>query len=279
MSVADFPDFQVPQAHATAIATTGVPLLTVPNTLISALLQVVAAAGGTLVKTATFTQVGYALQVIVNFPAAATNPFCEVALTWSDPVSGQVYDEAHYFVAGAAGASGFTTLGNGPVRAGQLTVTVTNLDAAQAATVTLEVAQDSCIRTADRWYWRNATDNGLTVPGFTLAQLPDDEDVLGILHNLVVPASGSLVVLCGMAPGRSVQLSGTVGTISPSSLQFKVQAVPTSVYTTAGDLLDTTPTTAAWNYQFLMPRAPVIWTITNSSTVAGNVFAMLTAAE
>ena len=279
MSVADYPDFATPQAHATAIAGTGVPLLTVPNTLISALLQAVAAAGGTLVKTATFTQVGYAIQVIVNFPAAATNPFCEVAFTWSDPVSGQVYDEAHYFVPGASGASGFTVLGNGPVRAGQLQVTVTNLDAAQIATVSLEVAQDSCIRTADRWYWRNATDNGLTVPTFTLAQLPDDEDVLAILHNLVVPASASLVVLCGMAPGRTVQLAGTVGTISPSSLQFKVQVVPASVYTTAGDLLDTTPTAATWGYQFLAPRAPLLFTITNSSTTAGNVFAMLTAAE
>lgn len=279
MSQPDYPDFATPQAHATAIAATGVPLLTAPNTLINALLQTVAAAGGTLVKIANFTQVGYAIQVIVNFPAAATNPFCEVTFTWSDPVSATVYDEAHYFVPGAAGASGFTVLGNGPVRSSQLTVTVTNLDAAQAATVTLQVAQDSCIRTADRWYWRNASDNGLAVPTFTVAQLPDDEDVLGILHNLTIPASSSATFLFGMAPGRTVQLDGTVGTITPASLSFKVFAQPTSVYTTAGTLIDTTPAAATWSYQFLAPRAPMILTVTNSSAVVGNIFAMMTAAE
>lgn len=280
MSITDYADWNEPAAHAAAIATVGVPLLSSPNTLLNQIGVSIPAGGFQQFVGLPFTQIGYAVQMIVEFPVAATNPFVELRLTWSDPVSAAVYDEAHYFIAGSgSGVSGWTTLGNGPARSSQLTAEVTNLDPAQAVTVTIQVAQDSCVRQADRWYWRNNANIGLGVPGFNLAQQIDDEDVLGIMHNSVIPASGSLKLLCGMAPGRLAQLAGTLVTVAPSAITFQVQAVPSSVYTTASDVLYAVPAAATFGYQFLLPRAPVLLQVTNSSTVAGNIFAMMTAAE
>lgn len=280
MTAGDFPDFATPQAHATAIAATGVPLLSAPGTLITALLQNVAANGGTLTQFATFTQVGYALNIITSFPAAATNPFVEVALIWTDAVSGTVYDEAHYFVPGASGASGFTVLANGIVKSSRLEVIVTNLDAAQAATVSLLVAQDSVSRDHDRWYFRNAADNGLAVQGQTVATLLDDELTLGLINAVNVALSSNTTWMFGMAPGRLVQVSGFMSSSAALDYNLQVRPVPSGTYTSSGYLLYLASTATSFNGTFLAPRAPVSVKVTNNSpTAAVNVHLLLTAQD
>lgn len=278
VSVQDFADWNAPQAHASAIAATGVPLLSAAGTLISALLQSVAAAGGTLTKTATFTQTGWALNIITNFPAAATVPFVEVTMTWEDPVTAAIYGEDHYFIPGSSGASGFTVLANGVVKSGVLNVTVTNLDPAQIATVSLLVSQDSVTRAADRWAWRNSADNGLTIPANTLATLPDDESSLGILNGVTIPASSNATWLFGMAPGKLITLSGFMTVVTPANVNFQVRSVPSSVFGGNAYLAFLLPASNDFTFTFTAGRAPMSLKVTNTGTVAGALNVMMTAA-
>lgn len=278
--VTDFPDFQVPQAHATAVAATGVPLLSKPNVLVSSLLQSIPASGTQHYGPVTLTQTGYAIQILVQFPVAATSPYVEVVLTWSDPVSSTVYGEQHYWVPGAAPPTAFTTLGEGPARSNQLTVTVNNNDPAQAATVSLLVAQDSVGRNVDRWYYRNAADNGLVVPGHTLAALPDDESVLGLFNAITVAVSTTATFLCGMAPGQRVTLAGVASGIAASSIAIQVAAAPESVYGTPGLLLQADITDLNENFTFTAPRSPLLFKIRNNATSGTLTFSgMLVAAD
>lgn len=262
----DFPDWHTPQANATAISTTGVPLLSNPNVLINEQLQVIAAGSDAVYGPVTVTQTGYSLQVITLFPVAATNPFVEVVLTWTDPASGIVYDESHQFVPGSSGASGFTVLASGPARSSNLTVTVNNLDGAQAATISLLAGQHSTVAVRDTWRWRNADDNGLTVEGETLASLPDDELCLGYLHSATVNAATTLSWLFGMAPGRTVQLSGITSGVAASNVVLQAQAAPTSAYTVAGICLYEALTTPGFDFTFQAPRGPVLLKISNNAT-------------
>lgn len=279
VSVADYPDFATPQAHATAIAATGVPLLAAPATLINRSGVTILGGNTNVLAPVTFTQVGYATQIMASFPAAATNPFISVELLWADAATSLVYDDAHYITVGASGATAFTTLGNGPARSGQLTMSITNLDPAQTVTLQIQVAQDSSIRTTDRWYWRTNVDIGLPVPTFTPATLVPDEDVLGILHGVTVPASTSVTYLFGMAPGRTVNFAGTLVTTPPASVTYQVSPAPLTTYTSAADVLITAPAAANFGYQFIAPRAPLYLKITNSSATAGTIFCMMNAAE
>lgn len=272
MTIPDYPDWQEPQAHATAIAETGVPLLSVPNVLITETLQSVPGAGDVAYGPVTFTQTGYALHVITSFPVAATNPFLEVVLTWTDPTSGLVYDEQHYYVPGSSGASGFTVLGQGPARSPQLTITLNNQDPAQAATVTLLAGQDSITRDRDSWRWRNFDNNGLAVEGLTLATLPADELCLGYLHSVTIPAGQTDDWLFGMAPGRLVNLSGITSGITASSVVVQVQAAPTSIYSGAGICLYEALVTPGYDFQFIAPRAPVLLKISNNATAGTLTF-------
>lgn len=277
MTAADYPDFATPQAHATAIAATGVPLLSSPAILATSIAQVVAASGTETFANEVLTQTGYAIELVIAYPAAATNPFCEVRLTWTDPVSGIVYGEQHYFVVGGTAAAPMTTLGSGPARSAQLTVAVTNLDTVQAATVTMLLAQDSTIRQADRWGWRNAANASGIVPANTLATLPDDESVPGYLNAVNVLNAANATWLFGMAPGQLVQLSGSASSAAALAYSYQVRGVPSSVYTASGYLLYSDVTTTGFNGTFIAPRAPVSLKITNNGTASAAFHVQMTA--
>lgn len=262
----DFPDWGTTQAQATAISTTGVPLLSNPNVLVNQTLQSIAAGGSLVFGPVAVTQTGYSLQVNTTFPSTATNPFLEVVMTWTDPGTGQVYDDEHYFVPGAQTPSAFTVLGSGPARSGHLTVTLVNLETVQAGTVTLQVAQHSTVSPRDTFRWRNTTDNAVVVPGLTLPVLPDDELCLGYLRGATIAAGATTSWLFGMAPGRLVQLAGITSGIAATSIVLQVQAAPTSVYTGSGICLYEALATLGFDFQFIAPRAPVLLKVTNNAT-------------
>lgn len=279
MSVADFTDWNAPAAHATAIATTGVPLLSVPSNLISQIAQVIAASGTATYGPVSVTQPGWAAQFIVQANAAATVPYVEVKFLWTDAVSSIVYGEDHYILPGGSGATSITVLGQGVAQSSQLTVTVTNLDPAQSATVTTQVAQDSVIRNGDRWRFRNVASNGASVPAATLATLPDDETCLGILNGVAIPASGNVSFLFGMAPGKLVTLAGFFTVIAASSINLQVRSQPNNVYGGNAYLGFFLPAASDFTFTFNAGRAPVGLKVTNSSTTSGAFNCMMTAAD
>ena len=279
MSVQDFTDWNAPAAHATAIAQTGVPLLSVPSNLIQQIGQVIGASNTASYGPFSVTQPGWAAEFIVQANAAATVPYVEVKFLWTDAVSSIVYGEDHYVIPGGSGASSISVLGQGVCQSSQLTVTVTNLDPAQSVTVTTQVAQDSVIRFGDRWRFRNAASNGAVVPGLTLATLPDDETCLGILNGVTVAASAGPSWLFGMAPGKLITLSGFVTTITPSSINIQVRSQPSQSYGANAYLGFFLPAAADFTFTFNAGRAPIGLKVQNSSTVAGTFTAMMTAAD
>lgn len=277
MTVPDYPDWQDPQAHATAISTTGVPLLGAPANLVTDLLRTIPGGGNEQYTDLPVTQTGYAGQLTITYPVAATNPFCEVQLIWGDSASATVIATETYYVAGGLVGAPMQTLAGGIAKADQLTVIVTNLDLAQTATVSIVLDQDSVTRPDDRWYWRNAVNASGSVAGLNLMTLPDDELSLGYLHTATVPAGTTNSWLAGMAPGRLVQLGMVCTGVTASNIVVQVQAAPTSVYTGAGICLYQLPTALGFSYQYIGTRSPVLLKVTNLATTGTLSFsAMMT---
>jgi len=275
VTVPDYPDWQTPQAHADQIARTGVPLLAAAATLVKG--TAVAVPAGAIQQSAVLpvTQTGYAASISAMMPGTATNPFLLIRLTWSDAASALVVDEETYIIPCATSPSSWVTLGSGIAKGDQVVLTIQSLESVQTATVSYVLNQDSVTRHGNDWYSRNNVNMNVAVPTFTVAQLPSDEAVLGIMHNTTLAASSSVTQLLTMAPGRLCQLAGVLTTVAPSAVQIQVSAVPTSVYTTVAYQLFETPSVAAFYFTFLAPRAPMTIKFANSSTVAGNINCMV----
>lgn len=277
MSVADYPDYATPQAHATAIAGTGVPLLASPAGLITLNGQNIAAAGQYQSPVTPVAQTGYTTYVNVSFPAAATVPFVEVTLDWIDSATATLVAEDHYFLAGNTSGIGLVTFGSGLAKGNELQLTIANLDPAQAVTVAMHMNQDSVPRLIERWYWRNTLVNGSTVPGLTLASLPDDESCLGILNSALIPAAGNASYLFGMAPGRVITLAGFMTTVAPANVNLQVRSAPEAVYGGNAYLGFFLPAAASFGFTFTAPRAPLTLKVSNTGTAAGQLDCMMTA--
>ncbi len=136
MTASDYPDWGVPQAQATDISLTGAPLLRLTSNLGNATGVNVPAGGQvSLLALAAVNQPSYEATFVVNLPVnAGTIPFLAVTFSWVDATSGQSADIEVFIVPSGNGPAGpIRCYVMGPARGSQLTVTVTNLDPAQAA--------------------------------------------------------------------------------------------------------------------------------------------------
>lgn len=276
--VADYPDWSPHVAHADQIAATGVPLLTKSTRLYQQAFINVGPGATASTGQLSVSQIGY--EVVINTQAGtpSTSPFCRVSLTWTDSTTGATVATDTYIVPMAASPGLFPVVGRGPTKADELTLTVKNLDTVTAPSVSVIVLQNSRVYPADRWSWANPAMGSVTVPGFTKAVLPNDQSVLGIFSDLNVPASSSVPILCGMAPGQMVNLAGNTAGVSPGSITINVTTKPDSEYTPNGIVLRASLTTAAFQFQFIAPAAPLeaIW---NNNATSGTliVTGMMTA--
>lgn len=138
MTVSDYPDWQTPQAHATQISTTGVPLLRFTNNLaFSASQTLVGAANITLMASMAINQPGYEVAITVSMPASSgTVPFIRLSLQWLDSVSNiQMARRDVVLACGNAPANALTYYIRGPMHGNRFLIKAVNLDPAVTATI------------------------------------------------------------------------------------------------------------------------------------------------
>lgn len=265
----DTPDWAPHVAQAEQIAATGVPLLNLSGLLAN--LPVFAVAPGLSggPPTVAIAQPGYEVHVKVTGSAAATVPFVQVTLTWTDPNTGFPMGKDVYYMPVAELGFSWVMYGRGPTKAGELSVKVANLDPAQNVTAGVAILQNSRVYLRDEFWYSNSDNSGLTVPGFSLPTLPPDDSILGFGDSSVVPASGNVEFLCGMWQGPIV-FSYEQNTGASSNLTVRLTAMPATVFSATHNILGAMAPPAQ-PYQFFGPRAPIKVRLVNSGTTGMTV--------
>lgn len=152
MTVSDYPDFGTPGQNVLGSPQGAVGLLRATNQAGTGnATNLPANSATTLVNTQGITQPGYEGVFQLNAPAAAgTVPFARVSFVWTDFSTGlTVGTRHHYLSAGNGPANALPYYIAGPCRGDQLMVTITNLDPAQAMTLTWTINQTSHIYQRD----------------------------------------------------------------------------------------------------------------------------------
>lgn len=263
--VTDYPDNSPHFALAQQVAATGVPLLQKASVLYNDLGRVILGGGSFTEVTKLITQPGYTISVNVQFPAAATIPFVEVRLVWEDQATVSQMNTDTFICAGNTAGAGLTTFLTGRCKGDELSVALVNLDPAQSATITLIAAQDSVVRTRDEARWNTLAAAGTTVPGYTLATLAPDETVMGIVNDLIIPASTTLPFLFGIGPGLA-QFSYEMNNGVAASLMVRMRPQPDTYYAANNWLGDTSA--PPFSFQFIAPRAPIVVRLVNTATTS-----------
>lgn len=210
--------------------------------------------------------IGYDFTINLLTAAGSTNPFALVTLMWfnSDNPAAQAVDEVTFAVPlGTSGTAGTIIKGKGPMRGQWLSVQVQNLDTVTAS-ASLQITGNSRTGTIDDWIWDSAS--SVAVPGYTVSAGGGSySNQLGAINGASVGASSSLIRLFGMRPGEAfLRLSGE-GT---GHLQYQVNPVPSGFMGSAA-LINETPV-SEFESIVVVPRSPLLVTITNTDTVAHN---------
>jgi hypothetical protein len=265
----DYADWQAPQAHATAISVTGVPLLTGKSLVFSSGPQSIAASGTYVPGTKSFTQPGYEMFFSVFANAASATPYVTAELAWTDSGTGLIIQRDTYVLVAGSTVSGWISQITGPTKADGVFITITNLDTAHTMVFSMIILQNSRIYTHDSYMWDNTANAGNTVPGETLPNLPGDNSSLGWTTTGLIPANGNQSFLC--APGYSgwINLSVIWTTTPIASLSLTVFPQPNSYYGGFAHALQKIPVAVRDTFQFLAPRAPLHVRVDNSSATAG----------
>lgn len=267
----DYPDWSPHVANASQIAATGVPLLTKSTRLYQQATNNVGHGATASSGILPVSQPGYEIIVTAQFAAGTAIPFVEIQLTWTDSTTGFVIATDSFYAPGATQLGGLPVRGHGPTKADELTIGVTNLDTVNTVNITVTALQNSRVYAHDVWRFANSSASGKTVPGFTLAGLPDDESVLGLITGGAIPASGSASWLGGIGHGGWVNWAGNTAGPAFASLFMTIFAQPVGVYGGGGIVLRQQLSQAAFTYQCKAPRAPLLFEVTNTATTTGTV--------
>ena len=207
---ADFPDWAAPQAHATAIAATGAPLLVLKQIVDRAVGQNLPATGSILRPASgafTINQPGYEMWFNVA-SLGSPAPIVSVELQWTDSVStALIEDETYWFYSGNANAH--LVHGRGPSKADNLAVLMTNHDATHDVTISWVLLQTSRIFTREFWHTVTRNQQAPVFLGFTSVVHDIAGDVVSS-QSVSVPASTTNNYLLPLYTG-TVRLFGTGG--------------------------------------------------------------------
>jgi hypothetical protein len=264
--VTDYPDFSPHVATAQQVAATGVPLLTKNTRVYQQAFTNVASGAAASTGLLAMGQIGYEVLVNARCNGAATNPFAEIRMTWTDSTTGFTLGSDTFITPMSGSATPWAVIGRGPTKADEVTVTVTNLDSLTAPSITITVLQNSRVYPTDNWNWNNASVAGLTVPGFALPTLPNDESVLGIVSNVNVAAGAVNTWLLGMATSGQVIVTTSFSGVTTTNIRCHIYPQPNSKYGSSIDLVAFTATANNTSMPYNPPRAPVILVVSNGAT-------------
>jgi hypothetical protein len=223
----DYPDWNVPQATAAAIATGnpagtpgGVPLLSAADVALSATLANIAIGGNASTGPIPIAQTGYACYLTVQNHTSTTQiSGVKIQFDWTDAESGlNVLTESWVVAAGPAGTP-HVLKGRGPSAASQLTVTAFDASiSSDAVDVGIDIVEDSRIYT--RSDLRTYT---LAGAGFTLPTSGMDQDILMSASPAGLASGGSWTRLLPLYTG-TVNVLAIAGS-GTSDAEIQVQGV------------------------------------------------------
>lgn len=185
----DFPDWTAPQAHATAISTTGAPLL-VFKQVIDQLVGQSLPHASSITRPAsgrfTLNQPGYEIWFNVA-TLGATAPVLSAELQWFDSATGaRIDDELYYFYVGNLNAH--FVHGRGPTKGDRLVVVLTNYSGTVDSTLSYTVLQTSRIYTREYWHTIGQGPVAPVFPGFTAATMNISANILAGQSNSMTAA-------------------------------------------------------------------------------------------
>lgn len=267
MTVTDYPDWQTPQAHATAIANTGVPLLRATNNTGTASLTTLA--GGatvTLVQQTPITQPGWEASFVLWMPAGSgTLPFLQLAFIWIDSASGlTVFQRNIVITAGNGSTNPVRTRMWGPVQGDVVQVVAFNLDPAVTATFDWTVNQTSHVFEHDyvsQGAYAAVAPNGFTNP------LGMPATNLMVKHSPTIAASSADKVLCATWLGDV--LLNIDNTASTASVTVQLMDPAGFASGTAGATLfkQVVPLGGTLSQPLTLPASPMVLELQNTATV------------
>lgn len=269
----DYADYQTPQAHASAIASTGAPLLRLTGAGTANNSQTLGGASSVNLLTALpWSQPGWEVTILLNLPAAAgTKPWAVLAFTWLDP-SGvyQTGSDNVILTAGNGPTNALLFFGRGPAKGGQLTLVLQNIDPAQTLTYSWGIFPASNVWGDTRW---KQLSYAATAPvGFSN---PGGDPVNGIIaaikptlvngspqSRLIALANGEWSVATDNS-GQANSVTVTIADASSVNLSTLPQFDKCTVAAGATD-----------RRELWIPARPVLVTMTDNA--AGNITPLLT---
>lgn len=268
MTVADFPDWQAPSAHAQQIAQQGVPLLTKSSSVFFAPAQVIGANGTFTRANLPVSQIGYEFVIVAQVPNTATVPFLRVRLTWNDSGSAQIVGDDYWVQPMSSVAPGWQCVGRGPSKADLVTINITNLDPAQSATVLICLLNNSRVYVTDQLFNDPLQNSSANVPGFTLPGTPPLNEMLAAVPDFSIAASGSKTWLIPPGSGVPGVISVHTGAASAGNVRTNLFPVPSSQFGTDPPLIPGAPAATDFSQQLIVPRAPMTLQVSNLATAA-----------
>lgn len=268
----DYPDFLTPQANATAISTTGAPLLALSGSLATDLTITLKGGQSVSVPNLLISQLGYEIQISSTVGNGDTNPFVIADMQWSDPASGLIVAEEQWCLPCADAGAINTFNGTGPTKAAQLSINFTNLEATEDATVTVVMLTNSRVYLKDRWLQTvSAPSTNYAVSGGRMLS-----GVVASWSNQQINAGATVQVLLPLYAG-DVYIYMDQNGVSATNFVAKLQVAPTSRFGTAS-MWSGSPTGGVGTGISAVtrwPRAPLLLTVVNSGAV--NAFVNLKA--
>lgn len=268
MTIADFPDWQAPSAHAAQIASQGVPLLTKSTKLLSLGGSTVNASGTYNSPTLPITQPSFELVIACDGNSVLANPFAYVFVNWIDSATGNLVEQNSMVVPVVTASNNSVVVLHGPSKADQVQLSVGNLDSAGSFKLYLTLLANSRVYVEDSSHWINGQFSGVTIGSFTLPTYSNNNEVLGTVSNFTIPASGGQTWLAGMGNGKRCTLSMATGTTAGGNFRVHVWPMPSSQFGASPELVPTAPADTAFNQDFIAPRTPLLVTLDNRQTTA-----------
>lgn len=279
----DFPDWQSPQAHATAISITGAPLLNLHNDLINQAGTI--AAGNTIltIPDVGFAQPGWEALVQLEMPNTATKPYPRVTFIWKDLALGTfIWQDAWHMMAGNILAGNNVYQGRGPTLGNRLGVTIENFDPAQILTYNIQVWQTSQLPA--RADFRQDDQGGFTQAG-AINAVPTITDmvnnIIGAQRSAALGAGNAVTTVLPLFAGRArfaANISSANNLLGVTLLILGNTAI-NNVPFNAGIWYGKSDALGNINTDFVLPRAHCGVLFQNNDTVARQVIWTVTAAE